>query len=220
MGRNKRKHTSRNDKKNDNEGGRKKRGKNEVTSEQGDDEGPTPDAEDVEQKMRVRKKKGKKEVTSEQGDDEEPIPDADDVEQQMRDTLEEAGIMGVDRVIEYCEEEQMQINEIFDLGSSKEIAEEIGIKKGDAIRLRRCSQRMFKTRTRTLSKTKVHPSNFRLETKYWFSKGSRNLNSPERDWLKEKIKSQLDAQKVHRMTSYHALDTDQAHSYKSLPAPP
>ena len=177
MGREKRKHTSRNDEKNDNEEGRKKRGKNEVTSEQGDDE--------------------------------EPMQDADDVEQQMRDALKEAGIMGVDRVIEHCEEEQMQINEIFDLGSSKEIAEEIGMKKGDAMRLRRCSQRMFKTK-RTLSKTKVHPSNFRLETKCWFAKGSRNLNSPERDWLKEKIKSQLDAQKVHRMTSYHALDTDQA----------
>ena len=60
----------------------------------------------------------------------------------------------------------------------------------------------------------MDPKKFRTAEKFWFAKGSRNVNTPERSWLKKTISEGLATHKVSPTTTYYGLVTDKEVSIK------
>ena len=127
--------------------------------------------------------------------------------------IEGAGIIETDPVILFLEEEQMSLSELCGLGSPKELAIDIEIKKGDAVRLHRLSSNVHKKEMKAASRKRIRakdvpPSKFRTVHAVWFIKGNKNKNTPERCWLKKKLLALLEAKKVAPDATYYALLTD------------
>lgn len=138
----------------------------------------------------------------------------------MRETLSTAGVIAIAAVVSFCETEGMELHEVVDLGTAWDIASALKLKKGDAVRLHRLSDRLYKQRThksrRKYKKLKVHPENFNIDERFWLCKGSsKNLLSPEREWLKAAIRRSLEENKIQRVTAYNSLNTDQESKIKT-----
>ena len=144
------------------------------------------------------------------------MPEATQVEARLRANL--STIVDKDKVVAFCKQEQLSLNEICALGSAKEIAVEIDLKLGDAVRLRRLSEASFKAKSKPSNRKRKNndtkPIDFRIEEKHWFQKGNRNLNTPERTWLKSLITKLLDNAKVKPCTTYYGLLTDKESEIK------